>query len=75
MSIFIFEVVLPTSASLKRAAANVRQGFSADSFSDHMGYLRLFQAWQRSRTEGFEKRFCERNFVSSATMEMIHGTR
>lgn len=53
----------------------VRQKFSADSHSDHMAYLRAFQAWQRSRAEGFERSFCEKNFISSATMDMLVGTR
>ena len=60
---------------MKRAALKVRHKFAADSLSDHMAYLRVFQAWQRARAEGYDRSFCERNFVSSATMEMIHGMR
>ena len=60
---------------MKRAALKVRHKFAADSLSDHMAYLRVFQAWQRARAEGSDRSFCERNFVSSATMEMIHGMR
>ena len=67
--------MLPANPSLKRAAAKMRQKFSADSHSDHMAYLRVFQAWQRARADGYEKSFCEKNFVSSATMEMILGMR
>lgn len=68
-------VVLPAIASMKREALSVRHKFSADSLSDHMAYLRVFQAWQRARAEGHDKHFCHKNFVSSATMEMIHGMR
>ncbi|KAF6017324.1 YTHDC2 [Bugula neritina] len=67
--------VLPINSSLKRAAAKVRQRFGAESLSDHMTYLRVFQAWQKARADGIEKSFCEKNFVSSATMEMILGMR
>lgn len=70
-----FVVVLPAASSMKRAALKMRHKFSADSLSDHMAYLRVFQAWQRARSEGYDRSFCEKNFVSSATMEMIHGMR
>jgi len=43
------------------------------TFSDHMCLLRVFQAWQKARSDGWEKNFCQRNFMSQAAMEMIVG--
>jgi PREDICTED: similar to YTH domain containing 2 len=40
-----------------------------------MVLLRLFQQWQKACNEGYEKSFLERNYVRSATMEMIVGMR
>lgn len=33
------------------------------------------QAWQKACTEGWERGWCERNYISGAAMEMIHGMR
>lgn len=33
------------------------------------------QAWQKARSEGWERSFCEKNFLSQATMELILGLR
>ena len=38
-----------------------------------MCLLRAFQAWQKARTDGWEQVFCEKNFMSQATMETIVG--
>ncbi|XP_069818801.1 3'-5' RNA helicase YTHDC2 isoform X3 [Dendropsophus ebraccatus] len=67
--------VLPTQASQKRAAMLCRKRFAAGAFSDHMALLRAFQAWQKARSDGWERSFCEKNFLSSATMEIIIGMR
>uniref|UniRef100_H0ZVF4 RNA helicase n=1 Tax=Taeniopygia guttata TaxID=59729 RepID=H0ZVF4_TAEGU len=67
--------VLPTLASQKRAAVLCRKRFAAGTFSDHMALLRAFQAWQKARSEGWERAFCEKNFLSQATMETIAGMR
>uniref|UniRef100_A0A8C5N2A5 3'-5' RNA helicase YTHDC2 n=1 Tax=Leptobrachium leishanense TaxID=445787 RepID=A0A8C5N2A5_9ANUR len=67
--------VLPTQASLKRAAILCRKRFTAGTYSDHMALLRAFQAWQKARTDGWERAFCEKNFLSQATMEIIVGMR
>ncbi|XP_061703653.1 3'-5' RNA helicase YTHDC2 isoform X2 [Syngnathoides biaculeatus] len=67
--------VLPAEGSQKRAALQCRKQFSSNTFSDHMTLLRVFQAWQKSRTDGLERPFCEKNFLSNATMEMILGMR
>ncbi|XP_035383082.1 3'-5' RNA helicase YTHDC2 isoform X1 [Electrophorus electricus] len=67
--------VLPAQASQKRAAMLCRRRFAANTFSDHMALLRAFQAWQKARNDGWERSFCEKNFLSQATMEMIIGMR
>ncbi|XP_077146608.1 3'-5' RNA helicase YTHDC2 [Ranitomeya variabilis] len=67
--------VLPTQASQKRAAMLCRKRFTAATFSDHMALLRAFQAWQKARSDGWERAFCEKNFLSQATMEIIIGMR
>nr|XP_057913244.1 3'-5' RNA helicase YTHDC2 isoform X2 [Doryrhamphus excisus] len=67
--------VLPAQGSQKRAALQCRKRFSSNSFSDHMALLRAFQAWQKARSDGWERAFCEKNFLSQATMDMILGMR
>ncbi|XP_066567383.1 3'-5' RNA helicase YTHDC2 [Amia ocellicauda] len=67
--------VLPVQAAQKRAAMLCRKRFSAGTFSDHMALLRAFQAWQKARSDGWERTFCEKNFLSQATMEIIIGMR
>nr|XP_020456653.1 probable ATP-dependent RNA helicase YTHDC2 [Monopterus albus] len=67
--------VLPAQGSQKRVALLCRRRFSSSSFSDHMALLRAFQAWQKARSEGWERAFCEKNFLSQATMDMILGMR
>ncbi|KAK6644023.1 hypothetical protein RUM43_000288 [Polyplax serrata] len=67
--------ILPAEPRQKRELHLVRQKFAAGSFSDHMVLLRAFQAWQQARGSGWEKTFCEKNFISAATMEMVTGTR
>ncbi|KAA0717455.1 putative ATP-dependent RNA helicase YTHDC2 [Triplophysa tibetana] len=67
--------VLPSQASQKRMAMLCRKRFSANTFSDHMALLRAFQAWQKARSDGWERSFCEKNFLSQATMEIIVGMR
>uniref|UniRef100_A0A3P8YHJ1 RNA helicase n=1 Tax=Esox lucius TaxID=8010 RepID=A0A3P8YHJ1_ESOLU len=67
--------VLPSQASQKRASMLCRKRFTAGTFSDHMALLRAFQAWQKARSDGWERSFCEKNFLSQATMEIIIGMR
>ncbi|XP_061836673.2 3'-5' RNA helicase YTHDC2 isoform X1 [Nerophis lumbriciformis] len=67
--------VLPPQGSQKKAALQCRKRFSSNTFSDHMALLRAFQAWQKARSEGWERSFCENNFLSQATMDMILGMR
>ncbi|KAM6902347.1 3'-5' RNA helicase YTHDC2 [Xenentodon cancila] len=67
--------ILPTDSSQRRAALQCRQRFTANTFSDHMALLRAFQAWQKARSDGWERSFCEKNFLSQATMDMVLGMR
>ncbi|XP_071321926.1 3'-5' RNA helicase YTHDC2 isoform X2 [Trachinotus anak] len=67
--------VLPAQGSQKRAALHCRKRFTSSSFSDHMALLRAFQAWQKAHSEGWERSFCQKNFLSQATMDMILGMR
>ncbi|XP_068608854.1 3'-5' RNA helicase YTHDC2 [Brachionichthys hirsutus] len=67
--------VLPAQGSQKMAALNCRKRFTSSTFSDHMALLRAFQAWQKARSDGWERSFCEKNFLSQATMDMILGMR
>ncbi|XP_061118444.1 3'-5' RNA helicase YTHDC2 [Conger conger] len=67
--------VLPAQASHKRASLLCRKRFTAGTFSDHMALLRAFQAWQKARNDGWERAFCEKNFLSQAAMEIIIGMR
>ncbi|XP_031697016.1 3'-5' RNA helicase YTHDC2-like, partial [Anarrhichthys ocellatus] len=67
--------ILPAQGSQRRAALHNRKCFTSTSFSDHMALLRAFQAWQKARSEGWERSFCEKNFLSQATMDMILGMR
>ncbi|KAK8754608.1 hypothetical protein OTU49_016863, partial [Cherax quadricarinatus] len=66
---------LPKHPSEKRNANAVRRKFTSGTYSDHMVLLKAFQAWQKACGEGWERGWCERNYVSGATMEMIHGMR
>ncbi|XP_015112250.1 3'-5' RNA helicase YTHDC2 [Diachasma alloeum] len=67
--------LLPSQPSQKRAATAARKTFASGSYSDHMAVLRAFQLWQQARASGWERKFCEKNFISSAVMEMITGMR
>uniref|UniRef100_A0A3B3HYC5 RNA helicase n=1 Tax=Oryzias latipes TaxID=8090 RepID=A0A3B3HYC5_ORYLA len=67
--------IIPTENSQKRSALNCRKRFASNSFSDHMALLRAFQAWQKARSDGWERTFCEKNFLSQATMDIILGMR
>ncbi|XP_040013730.1 3'-5' RNA helicase YTHDC2 isoform X2 [Xiphias gladius] len=67
--------ILPAQGSQKRAALHCRKRFTSSTFSDHMALLRAFQAWQKARSDGWERVFCEKNFLSQATMDMILGMR
>ncbi|CAJ1070962.1 '-5' RNA helicase YTHDC2 isoform X2 [Xyrichtys novacula] len=67
--------ILPAQSSQSRAALYCRKRFTSNTFSDHMALLRAFQSWQKACTDGWERSFCEKNFLSQATMDMILGMR
>lgn len=67
--------VLPAQGSQKRSSLICRKRFTSGTLSDHMALLRVFQAWQKACSEGWERSFCEKNFISQATMDMILGMR
>ncbi|VDO60293.1 unnamed protein product [Schistosoma margrebowiei] len=66
---------LPRNAAERRDLMNVRRSLSSNSYSDHMVLLRAFQFWQKSRSEGWEKAFCQKHFISTATFEIINAIR
>uniref|UniRef100_A0A8C4NMV1 YTH domain-containing protein n=1 Tax=Eptatretus burgeri TaxID=7764 RepID=A0A8C4NMV1_EPTBU len=63
--------LMPSQSSQGHAAWACRRKFAANTYSDHMVLLRAFQAWQKAYAEGWEQAFCERNYLSQGTMEMI----
>ncbi|XP_076800164.1 3'-5' RNA helicase YTHDC2-like isoform X2 [Clavelina lepadiformis] len=67
--------IVPLDASVWRKAMESRTKFAAGTFSDHMCLLRAFQAWQKARSDGWEKEFCQKHFMSQAAMEKIVGMR
>ncbi|CAL8103420.1 unnamed protein product [Calicophoron daubneyi] len=62
---------VPKNAAERRDLLCARKKFSADTFSDHMMLLRAFQFWQKARSEGWEKSFCQKNYISTAAFEII----
>lgn len=40
-----------------------------------MALLRAFQGWQDARESKRERMYCEKNFISSAVLEMVVGMR
>ncbi|KAK3765938.1 hypothetical protein RRG08_002182 [Elysia crispata] len=67
--------VLPSSPYERRAVMTKKRNFAEETYSDHIVFLRTFQAWQKARAENWERAFCEKNYLSSSTMEMLNGMR
>ena len=67
--------MLPVEPGAKKAADAARRRLACDTGSDHMAVLKAFQEWQQARMEGRERSWCQRNMVSSSTMEMVVGMR
>ncbi|KAG1669651.1 3'-5' RNA helicase YTHDC2 [Nymphon striatum] len=63
------------SDNRRQTLLQIKKNFAGQSFSDHMVLLRAFQSWQKARSEGQERNFIQKNFLSSATFEMIAGMR
>lgn len=66
---------ISANANNKKTCNEIKKEFTADSLSDHMALLRVFQAWQLARANKTEKKFCKDNFINRAAMEMIVGLR
>ncbi|XP_050044993.2 3'-5' RNA helicase YTHDC2-like [Dermacentor andersoni] len=67
--------VLPTQPGQKRPAYVARRKLAGGTYSDHMALLAAFQRWQKARAENSEHYFCERHFVSGATMSTALAVR
>ncbi|KAH9518412.1 3'-5' RNA helicase ythdc2 [Bulinus truncatus] len=67
--------IIPALPSEKRSVMGKRRRFAEETYSDHMVFLRSFQAWQKAKSEGWERAFCDKNYISSSTMEMLLGMR
>ncbi|RZB45728.1 ATP-dependent RNA helicase YTHDC2 [Asbolus verrucosus] len=66
---------LPPQANLRTCAAEKRKSLMANTFSDHMVYLKAFIKWQDSVRFRKERAFCRDFFISPSTMETILKTR
>ncbi|XP_044262840.1 3'-5' RNA helicase YTHDC2-like [Tribolium madens] len=66
---------LPPQANLRSCAAERRKSLMANTFSDHMVYLKAFIKWQDSVKYRKERLFCRDFFISPSTMETILKTR
>ncbi|EDO40330.1 predicted protein, partial [Nematostella vectensis] len=67
--------VLPMYAAEKRAAAVAKRRFIIDQYSDHLLFVKAFRGWQKARAEGLDKSFCQRNYLSPASLEMMSGMK
>lgn len=69
--------LLPLSDQRQRAQYE-RKRLAGGSFSDQMGLLRAFEEWELAKRRGGakeERAYCDRTFLSSSTMHMIHSMR
>lgn len=67
--------VMPFNPFQKKEAHNAKVKLSCNSLSDHMSLLRAFQGWQKAKSDGYANKFCQTNFISPSSMEMIFGIR
>lgn len=67
--------LLPKFPDEKFKCNKVKSAMAGNSCSDHMILIRSFLQWQKAQSEGWERKWCNQNFVSAATMEMISGIR
>lgn len=67
--------VLPTQPGQKRPAYVAKRKLAGNTYSDHMALLSAFQRWQKAHSDNCEHYFCERNFVSGATMSTALAVR
>jgi len=45
------------------------------TFSDHLVYVKAYEGWLDAYHRGTDRQFCNQNFVSNASMNMIFGIR
>lgn len=69
------QVFTLSPSSTLRSACQSAAKLAANSLSDHMSVLRAFQAWQRARSEGWERQFCQQSCVSGPRLETVAALR
>mmetsp|Transcript_19169 Transcript_19169/g.45715 ORF Transcript_19169/g.45715 Transcript_19169/m.45715 type:complete len:1156 (-) Transcript_19169:153-3620(-) len=71
--------VLPAEPEARRSASRSRRQLSDEGggASDHMALVAAYDGWRRAKQKGrsAERDFCQRNFVSAGTMQMLEGMR
>ncbi|MCO5583867.1 hypothetical protein L7F22_037782 [Adiantum nelumboides] len=59
----------------KEAADEARKRFARESYSDHIAILRAFEGWQMAKRDGRDRQYCWRNYLSSATLNLMDEMR
>ena len=69
--------VLPLSPIERKKAETAKSKLSSfyGGLSDHLTIIAAYDFWRRAKDRGLEGKFCSMFYVSSATMNMIHGMR
>ncbi|XP_059081225.1 3'-5' RNA helicase YTHDC2-like [Tigriopus californicus] len=67
--------VIPNDPDKRAMVKARRRRFVGEAYSDHLVLLRVFQEWEKARSDGRERAFCVQESVSGPAMEMILGTR
>lgn len=66
--------VLPIKPADRFKCHQIRRTLASDSHSDHFVMLKIFELWTSMKKNGMnERRFCEDNFISANSMEMVRG--
>ncbi|XP_021898474.1 DExH-box ATP-dependent RNA helicase DExH6-like isoform X2 [Carica papaya] len=68
---------LPMLPNEKKRAAAAKYELASlyGAQSDHLAVIAAYECWQNAKRRGQEARFCSQYFVSSSTMNMLHGMR
>ncbi|CAM6110806.1 unnamed protein product [Calypogeia fissa] len=59
----------------KEDADEARRHFAGDHQSDHIALLRAYDSWQSAKRDGWERKFCWENYLSSSTLQMMEDMR
>lgn len=59
----------------KEEADEAKRSFAGDSYSDHICWLKAFDAWQLAKHRGQEYQFCWQKFLSSSSLQMMENMR